>query len=435
MSEIKLLNQKQGRMAERLVENANPETINEDWKGTILSLAAAGMLSAGIYNSCMKRDDLSPKDKEQLTTIYIENKDNINSIDKTVRNAFARKGFTKTGQFLTIDQLCEMSVEEAKKEVASIRPYIANYDEKLHDLTPIMRKVIDNYGVKDKKTGKTVCKYKGMKIAFDPEFMIDLCAYCDYDLPLLLAQLQCESIFGVTDIARTTNSLFSVGIEDSGIKSHGRYPSQDYAMMRYIKLMQNHYLTKKKNGHEIRITPEELLRNGNFVNRNGNRYASDTQYEKKIRTTRNKYISLGFGNTWLSENPHKVDGSLLSMNEGKITYARPTRRELHTPGECKCWNCNKRYPYIGTESPMVTEKIWNIVAPDEPRVEYYTEDGESWVGGGFLCKDCMEKRLGRELTYDDMKDAELGRPVPFNKYFVRKYFPEHYHDYDDINFL
>ena len=84
---------------------------------------------------------------------------------------------------------------------------------------------------------------------------------------------------------------------------------------------------------------------------------------------------------------------------------------------------------------MVTEKIWNIVARDEPRVEYYTEDGESWVGGGFLCKDCMEKRLGRELTYDDMKDAELGRPVPFNKYFVRKYFPEHYHDYDDINFL
>lgn len=84
---------------------------------------------------------------------------------------------------------------------------------------------------------------------------------------------------------------------------------------------------------------------------------------------------------------------------------------------------------------MVTEKIWNIVAPDEPRIEYYTKDGESWVGGGFLCKDCMEKRLGRELTYDDMKDAELGRPVPFNKYFVRKYFPEHYHDYDDINFL
>ena len=111
------------------------------------------------------------------------------------------------------------------------------------------------------------------------------------------------------------------------------------------------------------------------------------------------------------------------------------KRVYFNPDRCECWDCGKTFPYIGTESPMLKDEIWLQVAQDEPRFKYYTMDGESWTGGGYLCKDCIEKRLGRSLTYDDMKDAELGHPVPFNKYFVQKYFPDHAGDYANINFL
>lgn len=112
------------------------------------------------------------------------------------------------------------------------------------------------------------------------------------------------------------------------------------------------------------------------------------------------------------------------------------RRELVIDAsKCKCWNCGHRFPYFGEESPMLRDEIWEKIAKDEPQVQYYKKDGETWIGGGFLCKDCMEKRLGRSLTFDDLKDAELGHPVPFNKYFVKKYFPEHSGDYKDINII
>jgi hypothetical protein len=73
---------------------------------------------------------------------------------------------------------------------------------------------------------------------------------------------------------------------------------------------------------------------------------------------------------------------------------------------------------------MVRDDIWRQIAKDEPQIQYYTRDGETWIGGGYLCKDCMEKRLGRPLEYEDLMDAQLGHPVPFNKWFIEKYFPE-----------
>lgn len=97
--------------------------------------------------------------------------------------------------------------------------------------------------------------------------------------------------------------------------------------------------------------------------------------------------------------------------------------------------CGKEFPYIGEESPMLKDEIWEQVAKDEPEIRYYDRRGNTWVGGGYLCKDCIEKRLGRFLKYEDLMTFDDGSPVPFNKYFVKKYFPEHFQDYDDINFL
>jgi len=100
------------------------------------------------------------------------------------------------------------------------------------------------------------------------------------------------------------------------------------------------------------------------------------------------------------------------------------KRVFFNPDKCECWDCGKEFPYFGTESPMVRDSIWEEIAKDEPRIQYYDKSGDTWVGGGFLCKDCIEKRLGRPLEYEDLMDAQIGEPVPFNQWFIEKYFPE-----------
>lgn len=84
---------------------------------------------------------------------------------------------------------------------------------------------------------------------------------------------------------------------------------------------------------------------------------------------------------------------------------------------------------------MVRNDIWQKIAQDEPEVQYYDRKGETWVGGGYLCKDCMEKRLGRSLKFEDLRDAEINHPIAFNKYVVLRYFPEHADDYRLISIV
>ena len=59
-----------------------------------------------------------------------------------------------------------------------------------------------------------------------------------------------------------------------------KYPHPNMSIEPYLKLLYNKYLT-----HE---TEEGLLRN--FVDHNGNRFASDKNYEEKLRY---KYKSIG----------------------------------------------------------------------------------------------------------------------------------------------
>ena len=100
------------------------------------------------------------------------------------------------------------------------------------------------------------------------------------------------------------------------------------------------------------------------------------------------------------------------------------KRKLVKPDECECWVCKRKFPYWGTESPMLKNEIWEQIAQDEPEVKYYTKDGDTWIGGGYLCKDCMEQRLGRTLKYEDLMTFDTSKPVPFNIEYIRKYFPE-----------
>lgn len=92
--------------------------------------------------------------------------------------------------------------------------------------------------------------------------------------------------------------------------------------------------------------------------------------------------------------------------------------------DCECWVCGRKFPYFGEESPMLKDEIWQQIAKDEPEIQYYSRNGDTWIAGGFLCKDCMEKRLGRSIKYEDLMTLPDGSPVPFNKWYIEKYFPE-----------
>lgn len=121
------------------------------------------------------------------------------------------------------------------------------------------------------------------ELGFDIEYLVLLCHEYNYDIPLLLAQARQESQFGTTPRARKFNSLFSVGAWDNG-QNRAKYSTQNDAIKDYIISMIEDYLDGGK------ISVDTLLSDGNFVNYNGHRYASDKGYERRIRSIRNSIL-------------------------------------------------------------------------------------------------------------------------------------------------
>lgn len=92
---------------------------------------------------------------------------------------------------------------------------------------------------------------------------------------LALSQLRLEGGIGVADVSvrpiRTKNP-FNVGNVDDG--TNVSYDNVQNSINTYFNLIAGSYLRNK--------TPDKLL--SNFVNNRGNRYASDTNYESKLKS-------------------------------------------------------------------------------------------------------------------------------------------------------
>lgn len=127
------------------------------------------------------------------------------------------------------------------------------------------------------KHGKTLSDLR-----FNPDNLVLASYQYDYDLPLLLAQLQMESHFGTTKRAQRTNSMFSIGAYDDG-RDVVKYADQDSSIIPFIKIIKRDYLMNGKKDID------QLLQN--FVNHNGNRYASNPNYESDLAKTRKSIIS------------------------------------------------------------------------------------------------------------------------------------------------
>lgn len=115
-----------------------------------------------------------------------------------------------------------------------------------------------------------------------PETLVRASIEKGFDLPFLMAVAHQESCFGATPRAQRTNSVFSEGSWDNG-KNTVTYSDPNDSVYGYIDLMNRSYIVNGK-------TLFDLLAPGAFVNGIGKRYASDTNYENKIKRLRNRII-------------------------------------------------------------------------------------------------------------------------------------------------
>ena len=118
--------------------------------------------------------------------------------------------------------------------------------------------------------------------------LIDLCSEYNVDVRLALVQAHVESHFGTKGTATRTNSIFNVGAYDGysaakQIKNGYGYKHPDYSIEPYLKLITSRYLIDGK-------TEEDLLEN--YVDINGNRYASCSTYENLLKSKWDKIDSI-----------------------------------------------------------------------------------------------------------------------------------------------
>lgn len=104
------------------------------------------------------------------------------------------------------------------------------------------------------------------------KLIITLSDMYDINLKLILAQAHLESHFGTKGIAKQTNSIFNVGTFDNGTVLY-TYDDPNNSIEPYLILLRNNYLIDKNE--------DDLL--NDFVDINGNRYASNKRYENQLR--------------------------------------------------------------------------------------------------------------------------------------------------------
>lgn len=108
--------------------------------------------------------------------------------------------------------------------------------------------------------------------------LVDKCIEYNIDVCFVLAQGQKESHFGTQGLARKTNSVWNVfaydGLSHEDIVNKGKYRSANASIEPYLELLQRRYLKNK--------SEYDLL--NKFVDTDGKRYASASNYESDLRS-------------------------------------------------------------------------------------------------------------------------------------------------------
>lgn len=106
--------------------------------------------------------------------------------------------------------------------------------------------------------------------------LVENCEKYGIPVTFTLAQGEIESHFGTTGLAYRTNSVWNVGAFDgyNYDSIQHKFSNPNDSVNPYLELLLSNYLPNK--------TVEDLL--DNFVDVNGNRYASDPHYETKLKS-------------------------------------------------------------------------------------------------------------------------------------------------------
>lgn len=108
--------------------------------------------------------------------------------------------------------------------------------------------------------------------------LVDKCIEYNIDVCFVLAQGQKESHFGTQGLARKTNSVWNVfaydGLGHENICEKGKYKTANASIEPYLELLQRRYLKNK--------SEYDLL--NKFVDTDGKRYASASNYESDLRS-------------------------------------------------------------------------------------------------------------------------------------------------------
>ena len=116
--------------------------------------------------------------------------------------------------------------------------------------------------------------------------IVDECEKYGIDICFVLAQAELESHFGTKGLGSKFNNVFNVDVHDK-VKGKSdmnkkyiyQYPNQ--SIEPYLQLLTNKYLVNK-------LESDLLVK---YVDVNGSRYASDTDYEAKLRSKYNSITS------------------------------------------------------------------------------------------------------------------------------------------------
>lgn len=134
--------------------------------------------------------------------------------------------------------------------------------------------------------------------------VVNGCEEYDIDVKFVLVQGLQESHFGTKGLARRTNSVWNVkaydGLTYDEIGDDGKYQHPDRSVRPYLDLLSRRYLVGK--------TEEQLL--DEFIDVDGNRYASYEFYEKELKV---KYAEL---------NNTRLDSLTRSLRKHKLALNR-----------------------------------------------------------------------------------------------------------------
>ena len=110
--------------------------------------------------------------------------------------------------------------------------------------------------------------------------IVEECERFNVDIKFVLAQAELESHFATKGLGYKLNNVFNVGMYDdfdeSEIADRYKYDYPNQSIRPYLELLTRKYLVNK--------LEEDLM--DNYVDINGNRYASDIHYESKLREKR-----------------------------------------------------------------------------------------------------------------------------------------------------